>query len=325
MPDPQPAPSASLIPITMFDTCLIDGMTRADISGTYTRDEIGKPKAAYYLDKFVHHLKVRHAMDLKTYCKTHLAVSWPKCPGTGKELGYQLGGKGVVFSRYVAGGCTKVTHAGFAASCERMSKERKGSGNPMYGRPCWNLGLTAATDPRLASMVEKRRAYRPSRESIEKGRLKKLGQPSKTKGRRIHTDERREWFRGHTARLWQRGVFNRVTSIHIKVREFLSSLPLNEAFREEMTLGPFSVDFGFVAAKVAVEADGDYYHVNPQYYPNGPENAMQRRNHGRDKAKDAYAAKCGWTVIRCWEHDINSGAFKEPLTCQLRQSGLLDG
>lgn len=316
--------SGYLIPIATLCTCLIDGLTRVQILKLYTREQVGRPKACYYLDKLTYHLTTKHGIDLKTYCKQHLDVEWPLCPGTGAEVGYRIDGSGIILYQYAHGGITKATCAAFADSCERASIERTGDGNPMHGKPAWNAGLTAETDERMAKVSARMMGNKPSPESIEKGRQKKLGRPSKTKGKRIHSDERREWFKEHTASLWRRGVFSKVSGIHVKMREFLATLPLNEAPQEETTLGPFSLDFGFVSAKIGIEADGDYYHVNPDHYPNGPENAMQRRNHGRDKSKNAYAATCGWTLLRYWEHDINSGAFKDPLICRLRELSLLD-
>ncbi len=84
------------------------------------------------------------------------------------------------------------------------------------------------------------------------------------------------------------------------------------------------MDFAFPVAKVAIECDGDYWHANPRFYTEGPEHQLQRQNVFRDKRKDEYAMKSGWTLLRYWECDINATTYKDNLLCKLRESGLLN-
>ncbi len=114
------------------------------------------------------------------------------------------------------------------------------------------------------------------------------------------------------------------TSIHLKMRSYLATLALTEAPAEEHQEVYYSIDFAFPEHKVAIECDGDYFHINPAFYPNGPKDAIQRRNEGRDKAKNTFLRNRGWTVIRVWECDINAGTFKDTLLCKLKESGLLN-
>lgn len=58
-----------------------------------------------------------------------------------------------------------------------------------------------------------------------------------------------------------------------------------------------------------VKADGDYFHSNPKFYPNGPETETQKVNFGKDKAKNKYIPKRGFKLIRFWEEDILSWNF----------------
>lgn len=140
-----------------------------------------------------------------------------------------------------------------------------------------------------------------------------------------HSPETREKMRVITAGRWAVGGFNKgTTSIHLKMREFLNGLVLKEPFKEEHQVLYYSLDFAFPQAKVAVECDGDYFHINPKFFPNGPKDAIQRRNAGRDRAKNTFLLNRGWTVIRIWECDINAGTYKDSLLCKLKQSGLLD-
>ena len=58
-------------------------------------------------------------------------------------------------------------------------------------------------------------------------------------------------------------------------------------FRRQVPLGPYIVDFLCVGARRIVEADGS-----------------QHGESQRDKARDAFLARQGWTVLRFWNHDI---------------------
>jgi len=63
-------------------------------------------------------------------------------------------------------------------------------------------------------------------------------------------------------------------------------------------------DFLVVDHKVAVEADGCYWHGCPQHCPG--KSAKQR---DRDVENDHRASGAGWSVVRLWEHDILQGNF----------------
>ncbi len=107
------------------------------------------------------------------------------------------------------------------------------------------------------------------------------------------------------------------------MREFLALLNLKERLQEEFQVKYYSIDFAFQNAKVAIECDGTYYHVDPRIYPDGPKDKIQRRNFGRDKAKNKYLSDRGWTILRCWETEINDGTFKEYLICKFKELNLL--
>ena len=58
---------------------------------------------------------------------------------------------------------------------KKLSEDRKGSGNPMAGRPAWNKGLTAETNETIALMRDKNIGRVVTDETREKQRLAKLG------------------------------------------------------------------------------------------------------------------------------------------------------
>ena len=140
-----------------------------------------------------------------------------------------------------------------------------------------------------------------------------------------HSKKTKLKLREKTALLWASGVFNRTTSIHLKVRTFLQELSLKEEVREEYQVKYFSMDFAFPKAKIAIECQGTYFHIDPRIYPNGPIDAIQRRNFGRDKAKKKICeSQEGWIIIELWETEINDGSFKKILLCKLLELKLLN-
>ncbi len=72
-------------------------------------------------------------------------------------------------------------------------------------------------------------------------------------------------------------------------------------FRQHVIGGKFTVD-AFVFGGVIVQFDGDYWHGNPDYFPNP--DARQKKRMRLDRSQDRYMGKCGYPVIRIWEHEL---------------------
>jgi len=315
--------SKTLIPKSLFEKCLIDGKTLDEICSMYACADTGKKCGVYKLDKFILHLKIKHNISLQEYLIKYYNFDWPKCPIKKEITGYNVIGEGVLISQYKRGaGITKEMSLKFAASCEKMSRERKGAGNPMYGKEAWNKGLDV-TDERIKKMADARIGLKMDESSKEKMRQRRRESPLKARHTTPHSPEALEKMRINTARLWAEGVFSKTTSIHLKMREFLKTLELIEAPVEEFQEKYYSIDFALPERKIAIECDGDYYHINPAFFPNGPKDAIQRRNQGRDRAKNTFLTNRGWTILRFWECEINSGIFKEKLLCKLKELNLL--
>ncbi len=311
--------TASLIEATRFDICVIDGTPRSVIIQQYPTRKDG----AYYLEKFERFLKDRHNVSLKDYCKKHLNIVWPTCPISGEEVGYKLLGKGLVFSKFKKGRISKEHCPNFKLACDKFSAERKGSGNPMFGKKPWNLGKDTS-DPRVKSIAEKRRGIKTpeNTRAIQSASAKRRKIHGHTG--HLHSDQTKEKLRLQTAQRWAAGGYSRVTGIHVKMREFLSTLSLTEPFKEEFQVKYFSMDFAFPLSKIAIECQGTFFHVDPRIYPNGPINAIQRRNFGRDKTKRKICCdQEGWTILEVWETEINDNSFKEQLLCKLSELNLI--
>ena len=82
--------------------------------------------------------------------------------------------------------------------------------------------------------------------------------------------------------------FKGETSIESLVREGLASLGVS--FIQELKLGRYSVDFGLLKDRVALEVDGAYWH----------------RDRKRDARKEAFLTLLGWRIIRIGEFEIKS-------------------
>jgi hypothetical protein len=326
VPKKKPAQTYQIIPTDTFAVCRLDGFTLETICKLYTRYDVHptrKNPAAYRLDKFALHLKRVHEISLKDYCQKFKLFEWPKCPISGEEVGYRIDGRGIQLSCFKPG-CLDTSSPQNQAFYKKMSEDRKGSGNPMYGKISWSRGLTSETDERLRVRGLAQRGKPVSEERRQKSRENYQKNKHKFHHRMPHSEATKEKARINTARLWAEGVFKRTSSIHIKMREFLQTLSLTQPFVEEFQVKYFSMDFAFPEIKLAIEVQGSYYHVDPRFYPNGPENAMQRRNWGRDTAKRKVCCdQERWTIIEAWEPEINNGLFKNDILCKLRQYGLL--
>jgi very-short-patch-repair endonuclease len=80
------------------------------------------------------------------------------------------------------------------------------------------------------------------------------------------------------------------TDIERNMEQVLQELRID--YIHSFNLGDrFLCDFAIPSLKLIIECDGNYWHNLPN---------MKRR----DKAKDAYALKCGWEVFRFSESDL---------------------
>ena len=308
----------NLIKINLFDTCLINNTPKYLIVEMYPTRQHG----AYYLNKFSNFIKDNYQLSLKEYCKKYLNIEWPKCPISGEEVGYKIDGKGINLSKFKKGCISKEFSPKFAESCDKISKERKGKGNPMFGKSAWNRGKDKR-NPSIKIAAQKRTGRITSEESRKK-------QSESAKKRKIHghtgfkhSKKSIEKMRIATAERYRNGLFKRESGIHIKMREFLSTLNLKEKPLEEYQVKYYSLDFALPEHKIGIECNGTYYHVDPRIYSEGPKDKIQRRNFGRDKAKKKYLEDRGWTIIECWETEINDGIFKEFLINKLKELNLL--
>lgn len=79
------------------------------------------------------------------------------------------------------------------------------------------------------------------------------------------------------------------TRLETNVRLALESLGVK--FQQEYPAGHWSIDFALIGQRIAIEADGDYWHS---------------RTVERDARRDAELERAGWHVVRLPERDVNA-------------------
>lgn len=112
------------------------------------------------------------------------------------------------------------------------------------------------------------------------------------------------------ARLRQKIPFE-YTTIERAIEQLLEELQIPHV--HSFNLGDkFLCDFAIPSAHLIIECDGDYWHSLPE---------IKRR----DRAKDAYALKCGWKVLRLSESEIlnDMTSCKERIINEVRDTLLL--
>ena len=166
-----------------------------------------------------------------------------------------------------------------------LKKRYKGNGNPMYGKKRPDLVEYNKThikrgkdNPNFGNHILKGKSFTSEhKEKIHLAQLKNGKTP-------IFRERMRKQRMSQILPMQN-------TSIEIKLQEELKRRNINFVPHYKFN-GRFEIDIAVPSKRVAIEADGTYYHNYPYGLP-------------RDKTKNAYLSKCGWTVLRFWEHEIN--------------------
>lgn len=280
--------------------------------------EIGKeiPGSFYSKEKLKKHIEQNHFIKFEDYLINYCKLEIPKCAcGCGKNVAPILSSGGPIkfnkFLRYHDNSSTP----GHKVFCLKMKETRKGSGNPMYKKTPWNKGVHAENDIRMKNLVEKMRTRVVSEKTRDIYRKNILeGRNPNFHHKMPHSEETKEKIRQKTLAQIKRGCFNQLkSSCHLVVTKILQEWGIK--FEEEKTLGVFSYDIYLIDFNVYIEIDGDYWHSNPKFYPDGPKTSAQKVNFYRDKMKDKFGKEKNIIVYRFWEYDINNNldSVKEKL------------
>lgn len=263
----------------------------------------------YFSYAFKDHVQ-KHNMTIEEYFVKIINLKRPicKCNRCHKEVNIVIRGAKIFWREYACG-----FYPGTQKWSEEAKTSRLGKNNPMFGKKPWNNGLNL-DDPRVESVASKFRGKKLTKEHKEK--LSKAYNKNIIRHAIPHSEETKQKLRTSTLNLIKRGVFNQLKSKpHIAMSVILDELGLT--YEEEKIHGHFSFDFWLKDLDVYIEVDGDYFHSNPKFYPNGPESKTQKINYTRDCSKNKYAYTNNMMLLRFWESDIINS--KEKVICTLKQ------
>ena len=91
------------------------------------------------------------------------------------------------------------------------------------------------------------------------------------------------------------------------------------AFIPQYMMAGYYYDFYLPEYNLLIEADGDYWHANPNKY--STLNESQKANAKNDRFKNNLAKEKGYDLIRFWEEDIKKNCFEEVLIAKLKKHG----
>jgi len=95
----------------------------------------------------------------------------------------------------------------------------------------------------------------------------------------------------------------RMSPNHIEIAGYAILDGLGVAYEPQHLIGgKFCVDAFLPDHQLVVQFDGDYWHGNPDSFPE-PDN-RQRKRMKLDISQDAYMSACGYRVVRFWASDI---------------------
>ena len=81
---------------------------------------------------------------------------------------------------------------------------------------------------------------------------------------------------------------------------------LNIEFKEQVRIkNKFLVDVFVEKYNLIIQWDGDYWHGHLSKLENGFPNKQQGPAMIRDKAQKIYFSKCGYNLLRFWEHEVH--------------------
>lgn len=295
---------------SLWDKCEICNKTLSEIKKDYGGGNI------YFSQAFKNHIIEHHNITIEEYFEKHKKISRPicKCGECNKPVKITIQGSLIKWREYSCG-----RFNGTKEWSIRAKTERCGIGNPMFGKRPWNKDLDIS-DERIKSISDKHRGKKISDES--KQRMSESAKKRLIHGHtgRHHSEKTKNFLRENTLRLIKEGVFVQTKSKpHVALSTILDEL--NIKYLEEVISGHFAFDFYLVDFNIYIEVDGDYFHSNPKFYPDGPETKTQKINYARDCSKNKYCLSNNIKLYRIWEFNIlkSREEVKNQLICILNE------
>jgi DNA mismatch endonuclease Vsr len=100
------------------------------------------------------------------------------------------------------------------------------------------------------------------------------------------------------------------TKLEQKVEKFLTTL--SSSVTPQYRLNGFFVDFALPKQKLAVLADGCFWHCCPIHFPMAASRSQQHTL-AVDKKRDKALKRAGWRILHIWECEIDKPATLEKL------------
>jgi len=131
---------------------------------------------------------------------------------------------------------------------------------------------------------------------------------------RIQSDETKEKMSGSHKINWENGNIGKKHYSSKLENKFEDNIlkPLNIEYKKFFKIKSFKYfyDFYIPQYNIIIEVDGDFFHSNPKFYPNGPIYKTQIENNLRDQLKTQAALNNGYKLLRFWESDINNNILE---------------
>ena len=234
--------------------------------------------------------------------------------------------------------------------CSRICKDThqkglySGENNPMYGKPLTGSHIQKIIDGNAKSWIGQAGEIRRKnqKDSIELFKQKNgyyPGTDSKSVQKRKETNLKRygaeyagmnipelkertektcmELYGKLPIEMWQDGLRNTVISrLELKLHEILRSL--NIKFTPHFKLvgcGKYRYfDVWLDDLNILIEADGDFWHANPNFYDKNKLLECQLRSLKNDDLKNKMAKHANIKLLRFWENEVYAPDFPEKLT-----------
>lgn len=289
-----------------WNCCIICKKTKEEIF-----DE--NKKFRYYSRSFLNHLKNIHNINPEEYFCNLLKIENPlcRCGICNKKVNLTYKGSLIKWKEYFCG-----RYKGTLKWSKEAKKTRLGSNNPMFGKKPWNLNKNKYNNESIKKASEKQKNKKVSLITREKQSISAKNRLIHGHAGFKHSEKTKEKLRKNTLRLISIGTFKKQkTKPFLEFCKILNELKIS--FEEEKILDYWCFDLYLKDYNIYIEIDGDYWHSNPRFYPNGPETKSQKINYTRDISKNNYCKKNNIKILRYWEYDILNN--KESIVCNLKE------
>lgn len=115
---------------------------------------------------------------------------------------------------------------------------------------------------------------------------------------------------------------NGSTSIENKVEKILKDNKIEFVKKHRISINDSYKEYDFFIPKLnlLIECDGDFWHTNPQFFPE-PIYEVQKINKANDEIKTRLASQEKFQLVRYWESFINKKEFEQSFLNDLNQYG----